>query len=698
MIMIRTWMIFLLLMLSVLSGYSQMLQIDQDTPDQNLEIKAHKVEEDVLLKIMLRQTDAFVHFKQNGWNIERAAISNGDTSAFTRLNESPIKPASRERWEALKNQSDMVGPILKVLYPEPTKEAPQSFFGQVNSHQTLNNRHYFYLFLSADNRAVSKASGLEYLDKSAERDKEYLYRATIQGHEDSPGHSGEKVVNTRDLADSYRAPELRAGNKDSAALLSWNHRGYKNLFLSYDVQRAAGQKPFRNINDAPLAYNKERGRDTTDGLMYFLDSLKEVGTTYRYRLVAHDYFGLDSEPSNVVPVKFRDLHAPPAPQGLKVQPAGGGMEVVWDYPHRPEDLAGFYAVRSKHSSSGPFNRLHEKLLPSDQKNYVDQNAGARDDYFYAVAAFDTAGNFNVSNGVSPSVPDTIAPEPPKGLEAKVDSSGLVALRWQMGDADDLSGFRVFRSLSRDYEFVQVTDTPTVYNAYVDTLNLNSLNSKVYYKVVAVDDRWNHSRFSDVLEVTRPDTIAPTRALLTGATYEKGMVRLEWEPSSSQDVEKQYVMYRGEGQNQWQVLDSLRGNEKDSYSAPLTDTTRAWQLAIQTMDDNGLHSGLSNIRKVVVDSYSPVPPVEDFQAENGGGDQVQLSWETPSKAEKYRLMLYRAQGEGQPLLYETLEGARPAYTDSGLQADTTYRYQVALKRKSDGVVSESSEIREVVIKP
>jgi len=696
--MIRTWMIFSLFMLSFLSGYSQMLQVDQEMADQGLDIKTQKVDGAVLLKIMFHQTDAFLHFKQNGWNIERADISNGDTSAFNRLNESPIKPASRERWEALKTQSDMVGPIMKVLYPEPAEEAPQSFFGQVSSYQTLNNRLYFYLFLSADNRAVSKASGLEYMDGSAEMDKEYLYRATIQGYEDSLGHSGEEVVNTQDLADSYQAPELQAGNKDSAALLSWNHRGYKNLFLSYDVERAAGQKPFRKINDAPLAYNKERRRDTTEGVMYFLDSLKQVGTTYRYRVVAHDYFGLESEPSNVVPVKFRDLHAPPAPQGLKVQPTTRGLEVVWDYPHSPGDLAGFYTVRSAHSPSGPFNRLHEKLLPTGQKHYVDPNAGAEDDYYYAVAAFDTAGNFNVSNGASPSVPDTIAPEPPKGLEARVDSSGLVALRWQMGEANDLSGFRVFRSLSRDYEFVQVTDTPTVYNAYVDTLNLNSLNSKVYYKVVAVDDRWNHSRFSDILEVTRPDTIAPTKALLTEANYDKGMVRLEWEPSSSQDVEKQYVMYRGEGQRQWQVLDSLKGNEKDSYSSSLTDTTRAWQLAIQTVDDNGLHSGLSNIRKVVVESYNPVPPVDDFQAENGGGGQVQLSWETPPKAQNYRLMLYRAQGEGQPLLYETLDGGRAEFTDSNLQADTTYRYQVALKRKSDGVVSESSETKEVVITP
>jgi fibronectin type 3 domain-containing protein len=688
--MIRTRIPFIVFMFLLSTVYGQEIHVDKSNPAHNLGIKARKVDGDVLLKIVPRQKEAFLNFKQNGWHIERARIMEGDTTAFSRLNQDPIQPASRQRWQEMRDQNDMVGPILQVLYPEQPEEAPQSFVEQMNSDQQLNNRLYFYLFLSADNRAVSRLSGLEFRDENARMDRDYLYRVTIQGYEDLKSHTGERVVETQDLPSSYRAPELRAGNRDSAAMLLWNHEAYKNFFLSYDVERAPVGESFRVITDSPLAYNEEMRRDTTQGAMHYIDSLRQMGTTYQYRLIAHDYFGMDSEPSNVVKVRAMDLDAPPAPEGLKARPTRQGVEVVWDYPHQTADLAGFYVVRSRHSASGPFNQLHEELIATGQKNYVDRSAETGDDYYYAVAAFDTAGNYNMSKGVSPAIADTVPPKPPRGLEARVDSGGLVALRWQMGEADDITGFRVYRSISRDYEFVQATDTPTVYNAYVDTLNLNSLNSKVYYKVVAVDDNWNHSRFSDVLEVTRPDTIAPTKALLTKAAYEKGMVQLEWEPSSSQDVEKQYVMFRGEGQNQWQVRDSLRGNEKDSYSAPLPDTTRSWQVAIQTVDDNGLHSGLSNIRKVVVDSYNPVPPVEDFHAENGGGDQVQLSWETPSKAEKYRLMLYRAQGESQPLLYETLEGDRAGYTDSGLQVDTSYRYQVALKRKSDGVVSQRSE--------
>jgi|GEM_PF-2004960 len=678
-------------------------EMQQDTAagsDSGLGLKIRKYQGDVLIKIVPRQTDAFIHFKNNGWHLERARVSNGDTSDFQLLNDEPVRPASRERWEQLARDNQSAGAILELLFPTPPQQAPQTFMERVESHTTLNNRHFFYLFLSADNRDISEASGLEYRHEISGGSREYVYRAFIKGYQDSTGHSGSKTLQMQYVPEQYRAPELEGGSLDSAALLSWNHTDYDDVFVSYDLERSQPGGDYTRITDVPLVYNRQtRPSDTVEGSMYHVDSLKENGVMHHYRLVAHDYFGISSQPSNVVKVEGKDQTAPSAPDRLRAQPTSRGVEIVWQYPHETEDLAGFYVVRSGRSLDGPFERLHKELLQPGRMQYVDESSLPGNNQYYAVAAFDEAGNYSMSDGISAAVRDTVPPDPPAGLEARLDSSrGLVALRWNTGEADDITGYRVFRSLSRDYEFVQVTDTPTVYNAYVDTLNLNALNSKVYYKVVAVDDRWNHSRFSDVLEVTRPDTIAPTKALLTGASYAKGRATLEWEPSSSQDVEKQYVMYRGEGQNQWRILDSLSDPGKDRYSTRLPDTIRAWQLAIQTVDDNGLRSGLSNIRKVVVEGYNPLPPVKDFQAEKGGGDQVQLSWETPRGAQNYRLMLYRAQGEGQPLLYETLEGTRTAYTDTGLPADTTYRYQVALKRRSDGVVSPRSQSQQVQLGP
>jgi len=669
-------------------------ELQQDTGntgDNSLGLKIRKHQGDVLIKIVPRQTDAFMHFKKNGWFLERAAIREGDTSDFQRLNSELLRPADRDTWEQLAQDNRAAGAILEVLYPDAPDEQPQTFLGQLESHRELNNRHFFYLFLSADSRSVSKASGLEFRDESAQSEAQYVYRAFIDGFEDSTGHSGVKLAEMPFIPGQYSAPELEGGSLDSAALLSWNHTDYDEVFVSYDLERSEDGESYRQITDVPLVYNQQtRPSDTAEGNMYHVDSLDQNGVSHHYRLLAHDYFGLSSTPSNEVEVEGRDQTAPPAPVRLRAQPTSRGVEVVWKYPRAPEDLAGFYVVRSGSSLSGPFNRVHKELLSPDRLRYTDESVSTGNGRYYAVAAFDQAGNYRMSRGVSAAVRDTVPPEAPDGLEARLDSArGLVALRWDLGEADDITGYRVFRSVNRDYEFIQVTDTPTVYNGFVDTLNLSSLDSKIYYKVVAVDDQYNHSGFSDVLQVSRPDTIAPTKALLTRADYSQGRVQLQWEPSSSRDVEKQYLMYRSRGQQSWDILDSLQGS-KNEYSTPLPDTTRSWQFAIQTLDDNGLSSGLSNIQKVVMESYSAFPSLAPLEANESGEEGVTLSWDPPDQQNAYRVLIYRAQGEEAPLLHESIDAGKSQFTDTEILSDTTYRYQVALKRKSDGVVSQRSK--------
>jgi fibronectin type 3 domain-containing protein len=662
-----------------------------NTRENSLGLKIRKHQGDVLIKIVPRQTDAFVHFKKNGWYLERAYIREGDTSDFEQLNDEPLQPASEERWQQMAQDNQAAGAILEVLYPDKPDEQPQTFMGKLESHTELNNRHFFYLFLSADSRAVSQASGLEFRDETAESEAEYAYRAFIGGFEDSTGHSGTKIAEMQFIPEQYRAPELEGGSLDSAALLSWNHTDYDEVFVSYDLERSGNGESFRQITDVPLVYNRQtRPSDTVKGSMYHVDSLEQNGVPHQYRLIAYDYFGISSEPSNAIEVEGQNRTAPPAPKRLRAQPTSQGVEVVWEYPHSPDDLVGFYVVRSGRSLSGPFNRVHNELLAPDRMHYIDESVSTGNGRYYAVAAFDRAGNYRMSRGVSAAVRDTVPPEAPDGLEARLDSSrGLVALRWDLGEADDITGYRVFRSVNRDYEFIQVTDTPTVYNAFVDTLNLSSLDSKIFYKVVAVDDQYNHSRFSDVLEVTRPDTIAPTKALLTRAGYSQGRVNLQWEPSSSRDVLKQYLVYRSQGQEEWRILDSLQGSE-NQYAAPLPDTTQSWQLAIQTVDDNGLRSGLSNIQKVVVENYSAFPSMAPLQADASGDEGVTLSWDQPDQQNAYRVLIYRARGEATPLLHESIDADKTQFIDTEISPDNTYRYQVALKRKSDGVVSQRSE--------
>src|SRR6056297_946772 len=112
-------------------------EMQQDTAadnDSGLGLKIRRHQGDVLIKIVPRQTDAFIHFKKNGWHLERARISNGDTSDFQQLNDEPIRPTDRERWEQLARDNRSAGAILELLFPDPPQQVPQTFMDQLESY------------------------------------------------------------------------------------------------------------------------------------------------------------------------------------------------------------------------------------------------------------------------------------------------------------------------------------------------------------------------------------------------------------------------------------------------------------------------------------------------------------------------------------------------------------------------------------
>ncbi|WFO17213.1 hypothetical protein M601_005680 [Cellulophaga baltica 4] len=78
---------------------------------------------------------------------------------------------------------------------------------------------------------------------------------------------------------------------------------------------------------------------------------------------------------------------------------------------------------------------------------------------------------------------------------------------------DILGYRIFRGNLKDETYAQITIDPLQTNQFIDTVQLNSLNTDVYYTVVAVDHRFNTSAYSEVLELKKPDIIPPISACL-----------------------------------------------------------------------------------------------------------------------------------------------------------------------------------------
>src|SRR5690606_38657836 len=122
--------------------------------------------------------------------------------------------------------------------------------------------------------------------------------------------------------------------------------------------------------------------------------------------------------------------------------------------------------------------------------------------------------------------------PPTGLTGKIDTNGIVTLRWAMGREPDLMGYRVFMANAPDHEFTNLSPAPFADTTWTDTITLKTLTKRICYKVVAVDRNFNHSAMSAMLTLTKPDIIPPVAPVFSGYSVTDGTVMLKFVPSSS----------------------------------------------------------------------------------------------------------------------------------------------------------------------
>jgi hypothetical protein len=96
--------------------------------------------------------------------------------------------------------------------------------------------------------------------------------------------------------------------------------------------------------------------------------------------------GCDDDDAVVV-APPQDVVPPTAPQAVKTVTGDGRVTITWLRNTEP-DLAGYRVYRGTDSYEGPFNPLGT----TTSLGWVDQNVINGSTYFYAVSAFDAAGN------------------------------------------------------------------------------------------------------------------------------------------------------------------------------------------------------------------------------------------------------------------------------------------------------------------
>ncbi len=613
------------------------------------------------------------------------------------LNTTPIKPRPLAAWEKMVDTSDYGAIVAQAIYGESfkaeVKKGGSQLMDIVNRASELEQRFSYALFACDRSYAVAQFAGLGYIDKTAQKGEKYLYRVfTNIPVAKMKIDTGSVYIGPQDERPLPRPLDMAALYGDKSVLLGWNYTLLKDVYNSYILERASEASPqFVRLNKEPLV-NVNEHDSAGPSRIFYTDSIAANYTTYMYRVRGIDAFGELGPPSDTV--KGQGLPSLPYnPKITKYQiTKDNKVDFAWDFPAAGNELITGFSIVSAASAKGPFDTL-QRNIPAQQRQWLLEQPLLPSNYMEIVA-------IGRNGTVAPSFPvlvqpeDTTPPAVPVGLQGMIDSMGIITVHWPANKERDLMGYRIFRAPRADVEFVQLTTSPGKDTLFTDTIDIKSMNSKIYYKIRSVDQRYNQSAFSAILELKKPDLVPPSAPAFEDYKIDSGKVKLKWFNSYDKDVVK-YQVLRKEKENPmavWQVVQSYNntGAEEDSLVESPPARQVAYQYTVESIDENGLHSNYASPLTILVPNDAgnvPMPKIKTVVDRDE--KHIVISWQFPP-AGVSEYWLYRAEGNGPLTLLQMVDATTNKYTDKQLHVNTVYRYTVKAVLQT-GRQSKFSEI-------
>lgn len=656
--------------------------------------------------------------KENGFILERARVlPDGRTENYSKINESPIKPWTLEKWEEyfetrpLKDASSLDNEGIAFTLGIGEKDDEENFKLPVEDENYLKSikekrssqEWALLLTLVAANNSLiaSEGLGLFYVDRNVKENETYSYRIYCDYKSNLYSFDTTYLKIRAERFDPKKAlPQIKANENDGSIEVFWDT---DIQFSTYNVERSEDKKTFKRLNDSPLLTLKSAASDSLNQDS-FIDTTIINYKPYTYRVYAMTVFA-DEILLGEITAMGRDRTPPEQP--YVSQPAHideNKVRITWQMANpTANDLAGFYVGRDS-VIDGKYNYIHKTPLSKDTREFIDTTFSKNNYNFYTVFAFDTAGNFNSSYPVYVVLNDTVPPAPPKWKEAFMDSTGVVTLRLQPNNEFDLMGYRILKANAPDHEFSSIIESFNPDSSelrfkveFTDTVDLRSTTKYVYYRATALDNRYNESEFSEIIAVPRPDVVPPIAPVLTDALVTEKDVTLKFIPSESEDVKNHFVLKRVIGEEKWDTLAVLKPKDSvyvdDKVSANIT-----YQYCLFAVDSSNLKSELSFILEARPYYLGILPDIKNFNVSfDSERKSANLSWTYEDKKDVY-FVIYRAY-ENQPLTrYKTLKSSEVRnYTDTDF-SNGSGKYFYAIKAYDKfNAESKMTDVKELILK-
>lgn len=600
-----------------------------------------------------------------------------------------LKPAPDSSWERFVRRDPYAAIAAQALFGERFEvDLQQSDAISIVNKVRENEQRFAFALFSADmSPAVARASGLWYTDHNVRPGEKYLYRI-ILNTSDSP--RGSVFAGTDD---PYELPEplnFKAEFQDKVVSFKWE----KTRLIQYTawfLERSHDGRRFDRVSESPLVTISPTPLNDTR-YEYAIDSLPDPSVTYHYRVRGITPFGEVGPPSD--PVKGKGIpgiaQVPYITNAINTR--NTSIELRWDFPDNDNEAINGFDIQRANEPNSKFKSLTTVLLTPQRRTFIDLRPALSN--YYKVIAYGKDGEQYSSHIYFAQLVDSIPPAPPHGLKATINDNGEIILKWENNNEPDLYGYRVYKAYYRTEELAQITSEPVRETSFADRVDLNTLNERVYYSVMSIDQHQNHSALSSLLKLELPDQVRPQPPVGLPTKTDASGILLSWRPGGSEDIVQYNVYRRMPDKADWLLIHSIPAANDSVYS--YKDATAhagiKYRYTIVAVDDSELESKPSAPVVAVMPLSTLLNPVSWRKPRiNREENAAALAWNADAAGiESFRIL--RSSDKEPLIVYKIVKGNKRELTDA-LIPGKTYRYRI-MALFANGQQSAMSEELEV----
>ncbi len=658
----------------------------------NLQVIARSYGDSVVLRWAPAKATLWYFANKSGYQVVRYEVENKKILTSTRkvMTSSPIKPWTLDEWKSKVQRNDsLAAASAQLLYGksktvtvQSKKNAGVNLKEAMNQKYELENQQAMALFLADQSPALATGLGLRFADKTITKGKSYAYAVfALTDPKTVKSDTSGVLINTAEIMPTPEMPTVTIEELDRKVKLTWNRAVASMYFTSYHYERSDdGGKTFKRLNKRPYTQLTTEQKLTPTSTIEINDSLPKNYKQYYYRIIGITPFGDFGKPTPNLPVMGRDKTPPSPPDHISAKNIkGNNVKITWAKKKKEPDFSGFLIGRSD-KTSGPFLPLTLQPIPTVINEFTDTSAFPHGTNYYIVSAIDTAGNAGASVPAYVIMTDTIPPAKPVGLTGKIDTTGIVHIKWNLSKEPDLMGYLVYSANDPKHTFVPISKDFVVDTTFADSITLKSLTKKIYYKVVAFDKNRNPSAYSDPLELKRPDKVAPVSPVFTKFFVTDTSVVMNWATSTSNDVASQ-ILYRREKGKEWEPYAKLDVTAS-SFNDRKVKKQNWYEYSLEAIDDAGLHSPKSFPLNVRMYDSGTRPMIRDFTTgKSQDGKSLVLSWKYTGEGD-YWFVIFKSIDGKNFMTCKNLSADQHSFTDVNLKR-ATYQYSIKAIYKDGG---------------